>query len=116
LNTVRSKHPAVTFNVKVCKGDEVEPALSNFSADIALIFEPKHFDGFHGIIAAAQQVRVMFPTGHPLSKFDIARLSECTQYPLALPTRASGLRHLLEQAAIRSSLKLPLVIESDSQA
>ena len=112
----RSKHPAVTFNVRVCNRDEVEPALSDFSADIALIFEPKLFDGFHGVIEVAQQARVMFSAGHPLSSIDTARLSDCTQYPMALPTRASGIRHLLEQAAVRSSLKLPLVIESDSQA
>ena len=112
----RSKHPSVTFDIRVCNRDEVEQSLTDFSADIALIFEPKLFDGFHGIIEVPQQARVMFSAGHALSYFDIARLSECTQYPMALPTRASGIRHLLEQAAVRSSLKLPLVIESDSQA
>jgi len=112
----RSKHPAVTFNVRVCNRDEVEQALTDFSADMALIFEPKLFDGFHSIIEVPQQTRVMFTKNHPLSKFDIVRLSECTQYPMALPTRASGVRHLLEQAAMKSSLRLPLVIESDSQA
>ena len=112
----RAKHPAVTFNVRVCNRDEVEQALADFSADVALIFEPKLFDGFHKIIEVTQQARVIYSASHPLARFDTARLSECAQYPMALPTRASGIRHLLEQAAVRSSLKLPMIIESDSQA
>lgn len=112
----RSKHPAVTFNVRVCNRDEVESALTDFSADVALIFEPKLFDSFINIIEVPQQCRVMYSNNHPLANKDMARLSECTQFPMALPTRASGIRHLLEQAAVRLSLKLPLVIESDSQA
>lgn len=112
----RNKYPAVTFNVRVCNRDEVELALADFSADIALIFEPKRLDSFHTIIEVPQQAKVMFAERHPLSKLTIARLSDCAQYPMALPTRASGMRHLLEQAASKSSLALPLVIESDSQA
>ena len=42
------------------------------------------------------------------------RLRECLRYPVALPSAPYGVRHLLERALIRSSLKLESEIESDS--
>ncbi len=116
ISRYRSEHPAVTFDVRVCNRDEVESALVDYSADIALIFEPKLFSDFHCVMDVPQQVNLVFAAGHPLEGRKSVRLSECAEYPMVLPTRANGVRHMLEQSAVRLSLTLPVMIESDSQA
>ncbi len=109
------EHPAVTFDIQVCSRHDVEEALSDYSADIALIFEPRLSKDFHCVIDVPQPLQMVCVKGHPLAGRAMLRLSECAEYPMALPTRANGVRHLLEQAAVRMSLNLPVMIESNSQ-
>ena len=52
--------------------------------------------------------------GHPLAAQTVVRLRACLRYPLAVPSDQTGIRHLLEQAVQRSSLRLNPVVESDS--
>lgn len=116
ISQYRCEHPAVTFDVRVCNRHEVESVLMDYSADIALIFEPRLFNDFHCVIDVPQPVKLVFGTDHPLSGRESVRLSECAEFPMVLPTRANGVRHILEQSALRLSLSLPVMIESDSQA
>jgi len=116
ISRYRSEHPAVTFDVRVCNRHEVEAALVDYSADIALIFEPRLFNDFHSVIDVMQPLELIVSNEHPLVGKESLRLSECAEYPMVLPTRANGVRHLLEQAALRLSLDLPVMIQSDSQA
>ncbi len=116
ISQYRQEHPAVTFDVQVCSRHDVQDALSDYSADIALVFEPRLFREFHCVIDVPQAIQMVSAVDHPLAGRKNLRLSECAEYPMALPTRANGVRHLLEQAAVRLSLNLPVMIESNSQA
>lgn len=111
----RRTHPAVTFNVRVGNRHEIEAALTDYSADMALIFEPQLFNLFHSVINVPQQARLLVGPDHPLVGRETLRLSEIAEYPMALPTRANGVRFVIEQSAVRLSLELPVMIESDSQ-
>lgn len=115
ISQYQLEHPAVTFDISVCSRHEAEDALADYSADIALVFEPRLSKDFHCVIDVAQPVRLLCTDQHPLAGRSRLRLSECADYPMALPTRANGVRHLLEQAAMRLSLNLPVTIESNSQ-
>jgi len=115
ISMYRAEHPAVTFEVRVCNRNEVESELANFAADIAIVFEPQLVGDFYCVIEVPQAIHCLFGTEHPLADQQSVRLSEFAHYPMALPTRASGIRHLLEIAAGRQSVKLPMSIESDSQ-
>lgn len=115
ISKYRAEHPAVTFEVRVCNRHEVETELINYAADIAIIFEPQIVGDFYCVIEVPQIIQVLFGSGHPLGGKSLARLSDCSHYPMALPTRANGIRHLLERASVRHSVDLPMNIESDSQ-
>ena len=116
ISEYRQTHPAVTFNVRVGNRNEIEAALSDYSADIALIYEPLLFNDFHCVLDIPQQARLLVGSDHPLAGRESLRLSEIAEYPMALPTRANGVRFIIDQAAARLSLELPVMIESDSQA
>lgn len=115
ISRYRAEHPAVTFEVRVCNRHEVEAELVSYAADIAIIFEPQIVGDFYCVIEVPQIIQLLFGAGHPLDGKEQVRLSECSHYPMALPTRANGIRHLLERAAVRHSVELPMNIESDSQ-
>lgn len=110
----RADHPGVTFDVRVCNRFSVRQALIDYSADIALVFEPEPFQEFHQIVEIQQPIRAVFNTTHPLCSETSIRLSDCSMYPLVMPSRSNGVRHLVEQSALRLDQKLDIVIESDN--
>lgn len=112
----RGEHPNVTFGVHLRDRAQAEQALADMSADLALVFEPVQFADFQVLYSARQPIHAIMAATHPLAQKETVRLSDCLQYPLALPTKAYGVRYLLEQAMLNTSLKLEPVIESDSFA
>lgn len=114
IENYRRDHPGVTFSVQVRDREAAEQALVNYSADIALVFEPVRLTEFQTVLTARQPIHAVMSATHPMSKKRIVRLSECLEFPLALPSMPYGVRTLLERAAGRQSLKLEPAVQSDS--
>lgn len=114
IEAYRGEHKAVTFNALVRDRDSAETALADYTADIALIFEPAGFADFQTIMAIRQPVHCVMARDHPLAARDAVRLAECLNHPLALPAAPDGLRFLLERAASRVGSHLQPAVESDS--
>ena len=110
----RARHPAVTFGVFLRDRTAAEQALLDHTADIALVFEPLQLAEFQTLIIVPQPVYAVMAPDHPLAAQKTLRLRDCLRHPVAIPSVSYGVRHLLEKAIIRSSLKLEPVIESDS--
>lgn len=110
----RTCHPAVTFNVLPRDRAAAEQALVTLTADLSLVFEPVRLADFQILQTVRQPVHAVMTLGHPLAAKKILRLRDCVQYPMALPTAQYGVRHLMENAALRSGQKLYPVVESDS--
>ena len=112
----REAHPAVTFEVSVCRRDDTSPALESFSADLVVVFEPSPSDAAETVARLPQPVRLVCRDDHPLvrGRAGAVPLDDCFDWPMALPTLGNGVRHLLERRAARLGRPLPLVIESDS--
>ena len=114
ISAYRAKHPAVTFSVALRDRVAAEAALSDYTADIALVFEPVRMADFQTLIAVRQPVCGVMSKTHPLAERSTLRLRECCDFPLGMPTAPYGVRHLLEIAQMRSSYRLKPVLESDS--
>lgn len=114
ITAYRGAHPAVTFNVLRRDRSAAERAITDMSADLALVFEPEHVGELEVLHQVRQPVHVLMRPGHPLAAQPMVRLRECLRYPTALPNEQTGLRHLLALAVKRSSLTLAPAIESDS--
>ncbi len=114
IEAYRSEHPAVTFNTLVRDRDSAERALADYSADIALIFEPSRFADFQTIMTIRQPVHCVMAADHPLAGRAVVRLGECLNHPLALPAAPDGLRFLLEGVASRAGAQFAPAVESDS--
>lgn len=114
IEKYRALHPAVTFSIRVCTRYTAVTDLKSFDADIAIVFEPDTNSDFQTVCSVPQQLHAQFAASHPLAKKESVRLRDCFAWPLALPTRSNGVRHLLEKAAARSSVSMNVAIESDN--
>ena len=93
---------------------QAEASLSDFSADLALVFEPISMADFHAIISVRQTICAVMDRDHPLAAKDVLRLRDCLQHPLALPTKPYGVRYLFDQAIARLDQPMAPALESDS--
>ncbi len=114
IKAYRDQHPGVTFGVHVRDRDAAEQALVDHTADLALVFEPIRMSDFQTILTAPQHIHAIMGPDHPLADQEQVRLKECLLYPVAMPTRIYGVRHLIEMALIDSGMSVDPVIESDN--
>lgn len=114
INKYRAQHPKITFNVRVCTRYSAITELQSFNADIAVVFEPDITPDFEAICSIPQQLYVQYRQGHPLSELTNIRLRDCLQWPLALPTKKNGTRHLLDRCSMALSAQADVVVESDN--
>lgn len=110
----RREHTAVTFDVQQRDRSSAEHALLDYSADIALAFEPVQRSEFETLISVVQPVMAILRADHPLARDPVVRLRHCLEYPIALPSISAGVRELLELAAAARSLTLTPEIECES--
>jgi DNA-binding transcriptional LysR family regulator len=114
ISLYRRDHRAVTFGVLVRDRDAAEQALTDLSADIAVVFEPVRLMEFKNLLTVRQPVHAVMNADHPLAAMETVRLRDVLHYPVAVPRARYGVRHLLEMAVRRTSLTLNPMIESDS--
>ena len=114
IERYRSEHPIVQFCVFPRDRSAAEAALSDFTADLALVFEPLTMSDFQEIISVRQSIRAVMDRSHPLVNKTELRLRDCLEYPLALPTKTYGVRLLYDQALAKLNQFVSPVLESDS--
>jgi DNA-binding transcriptional LysR family regulator len=114
IGRYRREHPGVTFGVRVRDRAAAETALVDHSADIALIFEPVRLSEVQVLSSARQPIHAVMAADHPLAGRATLRLRDCAQYPVGLPTAQYGVRHLIDLALVRSSVRLDVAMDSDN--
>ncbi|MGF1657912.1 MAG: LysR family transcriptional regulator [Rubrimonas sp.] len=110
----RALHPAVTFGVELRDRDVAEQALVEHAADIALVFEPVRVAEVQTLLTVPQPVCAVMAADHPLAGDGPVRLRDCLLWPVAVPTPLYGVRHILDAALARSSVRLSPAVESSS--
>ncbi|XPF94596.1 LysR family transcriptional regulator [Colwellia sp. RE-S-Sl-9] len=114
IDSYHNSHPKVTFNVQRRDRKSAEQELINMNADIAVVFEPELMTDFQILAVSKQPTYALVSKNHPLAGKKEIKLSDCIQYPLALPTKEYGLRQILDKKANKALYKLEPAIESDS--
>lgn len=114
IHTYQDAHPDVTFGIQIRDGDQAEESLLNYSADLALVFEPLPLADFQTILRVRQPIHAVMSRTHPLADQDSVKLSQCIEYPLALPSQPYAVRNVLEVASARLSIKMRPAVEAES--
>lgn len=111
----QKEFPAVSFKINRRFRLDVENALIEHLSDVAFIFEPAKLADFQTVFNIQQTMYCVMDKDHPLATKKSLRLYECAEFPLLLPEPSWGIRHLLDQSALRLGLNLRSVIQSDAR-
>ena len=114
VSRYRAKHPAVTFDLQRCYGEDAEARLNSLEADIALIFAPIRAAHVHVAATVRQTMHCVMPEDHPLSQLEQIRLRDLAGHKLCVPTSNSGIRQLLDTGLLRRATEIDVILESDS--
>ena len=110
----RADHPAVSFDLTRCYGEEAETRLFSLDADIALIFAPIRAAHVHVAATLRQQIHCVLPADHRLAARDQVRVRDLAGDRRVLPTARSGVRQLLDTGLLRRNVDMEVILESDS--
>lgn len=86
----------------------------DYTADLALVFEPLDSWDFQTIVTIRQPINALISKEHPLAGRESIHLSDCLEYPLAMPCRPYAVRTILDDAASRMSYQLVPTVEAES--
>lgn len=114
IGAYRAAFPAVTFSVMVLDHIRAQKALSDFSVDLVLVFEPGVQAELQVLYVLDEPLYAIAARDHLALQQPVVRLRDCMEYPVVLPDRSFGGRHLLELALQQRMIKLNTVIESNS--
>jgi DNA-binding transcriptional LysR family regulator len=110
----RTRHPLVSFDIKVLDHEQAMTALSAYEVDLVLVFRPPFVPNFQPLMTLEQRIVAVMSAEHPLAARPTVRLRDCASYPVALPERSLGGRQLLDQVCARSGITFKLATESNS--
>lgn len=85
IQSIQSRYPGITIDVKVLNNDAVGTAIANGEVDFGIFFEPQSFRGL--TVRAFVEVVLGFltPSGHPFGQQREARFSACVGSAMIMP-------------------------------
>ena len=110
----QEQHPKVTFDLKVMDHDRALAALAAYDVDLALIYRPAMLPTLRVIASVPQRLVAIVRSDHPFAGRKSVRLSECAEYPVALPDRTLSGRQILDEVTARRELRFNIMAESNS--
>jgi DNA-binding transcriptional LysR family regulator len=110
----QKQHPKVLFDLKVMDHDRALNALAAYEVDLALVYRPTMWPSLRVIASIPQRLVVIVRSDHPLAAKKVVRLSECAEYPAALPDRTLSGRQILDEVTTRRDLRFNMLAESNS--
>lgn len=114
IQQYRKQFPGIEFRVHMRDGEAAEQALISYDADLAIVFSPLALENYETIATSHQPVFAVMSESHALAGKELLRLSDCLDYPLALPSSPYALRLLLDLEAKRLDTSLRPVVETES--
>ena len=114
MSRYRAEFPRVEFHVHVCDREQAMSMLVDYSVDLAMVFHPEQWSEYETLAVASQQVFAFMAAGHPLAEYEMLRMRDIVDYPLALPGPTLWSRALLDAFFARSSLEPRVALETNS--
>lgn len=107
-------HAKVTFDLKIMDHERALAALAAYDVDLALIYRPEMWPTLRVIASVPQRLVAVVRADHPLAGKKTLRLSDCAEYPAALPDRSLSGRQMLDEVTTRRDLRFNVMAESNS--
>ncbi len=103
---MQSQYPGVTFELAIDGSDEIMAAIAAGHTDVGLALSPRPANGVDTAFRIDAPLCAVVWPGHPLAQRQSVSLADLTAYPMALPSPATGIRHLLDAVCRVEKLNL----------
>ena len=108
---LRGAHPSVSFKLHVVSNHEATRMAREGLVDIAATYSVGHQDGVRIEHSSTWPLHAVVAAGHALAGLQSVTLTDLAEYPLALPSRDTSQRELLDSAARSEGLLLDVAFE-----
>jgi DNA-binding transcriptional LysR family regulator len=106
--------PGIEFHVRVCGTHQIADDIAKEQADIGIAFNVLSRDDLLLRGRIPQPLQVICRAGHELASRASLSFGELAGFRMALPVRSFGIRHLIEEAAMKAGVELSISCEADS--
>lgn len=107
-------YPKVCFHVWVDGPRGLSEALLSDAADLILTHEPNEHQDVQALAQARQTLCALVSSDHPLAQRKSLLLSDCLDYPLAMPDASLAARHMLDRALEAKAFRFTPALVSNS--
>jgi len=115
IKAVRAAYPAVLLEVYESPSAYLVPQLLEQRADLGILVDDAPANGLRADPLAYEPLYfVHAATGHPLNAPATVRLLDLKDIPIALPTRSTTLRHLVDRAFREAGIEPHVDVEASS--
>jgi DNA-binding transcriptional LysR family regulator len=114
IASFRKDHPAVTYEITVASSDRIIAALVEDDADLGIVFNPPELTELVSVGQGVNALHGILHPRHPAVRARRITFRDFASYPLALPDRSFGLRHMIDAAAKVHGVKLEPVLTTNS--
>ncbi len=95
LGKFKKYYPDITLSLKVSNTEGVVAMVENNIIDLAMVEAPVNNQHLVVDICVMDQLVVVVPPDHPLSKMEVVRAEDLTQYPFICREEGSGTREVI---------------------
>ncbi|HEY2988083.1 MAG TPA: LysR family transcriptional regulator [Candidatus Binatia bacterium] len=115
IQKFKKKHPEIEINLDVYTSDLLEKELSEGNIDLALLGWAAHAPNISTEPYHQEEIVVIAPPKHPLTKKRSVSLEQLSSEPLIVPREGMRIREILEQAFADKEVPLTPSIEIGNQ-
>ena len=114
IGIYRQENPRLQFDVKVMDQNAAINALIDYDVDLALVYRATIRPAVRILKSVPQRLAAILRADHPLARKQTLRLSDCVDYPLALPHPTLGGRQILDEVIAHRDFHFQIMAESNS--
>lgn len=100
------KYPNISIALKVMNTTQIIDDIVNHQLTFGLVEAPVHHPDMISEAVMEDELKLIVPAGHPLSKRGRVTLDEVISYPFILREKGSGTRQVMENELIRKGMDL----------
>jgi DNA-binding transcriptional LysR family regulator len=114
LTTFRSRHPAVTLDIRVARTNSIADAVIDGNCHFGVTFSHSPDPRIIVLASMNEPLQAVLAPSHPLAKERSLNLKQLLPYPLAAPSARGGSRALFDSAWQAEKLVCKPVLETNS--
>lgn len=113
IGTYWASHPGVAFDVRTDSSDHIGKAVSEAETDIGLTYNSLITSDVEVRVRTREPLVALVASGHPLARAKVITLRDAAAYPIALTTKTSRSRLLIDEACRKAGVSLNPILETN---